>query len=481
MSRSRLGRTGAAAVLVVAMTAGAVTAALAGTRTGSPAGRLRTAGGWQAAAALPGALAVAQSSSAAGTMDHPLAVRVQGWARARAGCAAVTGTIPDSRSALANPHRCATPFLTAKRPPGYSPRRLRAYLKLHGDGAGQRVAIVDAFDDPYLQRDLTMFSQEFGLPLPCAPGQQPGGHNCFTLSVLHPYGISGVDAGWALESDLDIEMVHEIAPDASITLVEAYDDSTVSLFEAIRYAAALSPRPSVINGSWGQPEFSGETAGNTLCELAKTLCVFSTGDGGNPGEFPAYNPYVLSVGGTTLELGASGQVEMEAAWCCNLFDGGAGGGGVSKYEVRPAYQNGADPYLGRAIPDVSFDADPATGVPVYDTLGLDDQNGWFMVGGTSVGAPAWSGIIADADQLRAAAGRPPLAGAGFQAQKLIYAQARRHAAGFGDITIGVDNYTECLSPVRACQTKPGYDEVTGWGSPRPGIALTLAAPTPGTR
>jgi subtilase family serine protease len=122
---------------------------------------------------------------------------------------------------------------------------------------------------------------------------------------------------------------------------------------------------------------------------------------------------------------------------------------------------------------VSFDADPYTGVAVHDTVGLDGQNGWFEIGGTSVGAPAWSGIIAAADQLRAQAHKAPLQGAGFQAQDLIYGMS--HATVFGDITTGVDNAIECTSPVQVCQAQPGWDFVTGWGSPRPGIDTALAS------
>jgi hypothetical protein len=457
------------------MTVGVVTVAVAGTHTGSPASQPPRTAVSPGGTTLPGALAVAQSQPGAGQMSHPLVVKLRGWTNANSACVSAARAIADTQSAPANPGKCATPDLAATLPDGYTPATLRAYLRLGGTGAGQRVAIVDAFDNPYAAHDLATFSKEFGLPLPCGTTGKRGKQGCFTFASVHPFGIGGVDAGWALESDLDAQMVHAIAPKASITLVEAYDASTLSLFQAIGYAAALRPLPSVISNSWGEPEFAGETAGKLPCALAKTLCVFSAGDAGNPGQYPAYDPHVLSVGGTTLGLTASGKVRLEASWCCEISSG-AGGGGVSQYEPRPSYQDGINPYQGRGIPDVSFDADPYTGVPVYDTFGLDGQAGWFTVGGTSVGAPAWAGIVAAVDQLRATAGRPPLAGAGFQAQRLIYSRAGRHAAGFGDITTGVDNLIECASPVQACRASPGYDEVTGWGSPRPGIDETLAGP-----
>jgi subtilase family serine protease len=349
---------------------------------------------------------------------------------------------------------------------------LRAYLRLRGTGAGQSVAIVDAYDNPYATRDIKIYSKQFGLPLPCpAKGSVPG---CFRFSVVHPDGFAGVNASWAMESDLDVQMVHAIAPQASITLVEAYD-ATNSLYEALDWAAGQNPAPAVISDSWGSAEFAGETSADQHCALSATLCVFSAGDTGNPARYPASNPYVLAVGGTTLQLSPAGQVQSEAAWCCVSND--AGGGGVSQYESRPAYQDQVNPYQGRGTPDVSFDADPYTGVAVHDTVGLDGQNGWFEIGGTSVGAPAWSGIVAAADQLRATAHKAPLAGAGFAAQKLIYGMP--HHLGFGDITHGVNNVTQCNAaagtPVTACQAHPGYDLVTGWGSPRPGIDTALAS------
>jgi subtilase family serine protease len=409
-------------------------------------------------------------------MSDEALVRVRGWS-GRSLCATTPRALPDSPSAHTVAGSCGSvPGLATASPPGYGAQQLRAYLRLHGTGAGQTVAIVDAYDNPYATRDIRIYSKQFGLPLPCpATGSVPG---CFRFSVVHPYGFAGADPGWALESDLDVQMVHAIAPQASIVLVEAYDNSTTSLFQAIGYAAALKPSPEVISNSWGAAEFGAETTADGRCDLAGTLCVAAAGDGGNPGLYPAYDPYVLSVGGTTMALSPSGRVQSEAAWCCGagVGDNNATGGGVSQYEPRPAYQDAVNPYQGRGIPDVSFDADPYTGVAVHDTFGVNGQNGWFEVGGTSVGTPAWAGIVAAADQLRAQLGRPPLAGAGFEAQELIYRM--RHARVLADITQGINNLYQCNAtlgtPVTACQAHRGYDLVTGWGSPRPGIDAALA-------
>jgi Subtilase family len=472
---SRGGRIAAAATLLMAaVAAGGLTAAFASTGAAprsSTAPRLPVV--TPAGVTEPAALPVAEPHTGTEWMGHDLMARVTQWAAGKAGCTPTARAIPDTASAQPVPGGCGSrPKLTAAAPPGYGPAQLRAYLKLTGTGAGQTVAVVDAYDNPYAAQDLAAYSKKFGLPLPCGPGVKKNG--CFSFSVVHPFGFAGVDAGWALESDLDVQMVHAIAPQASIVLVEAYDNNYTSLVRAIGYAADRKPVPAVISGSWGGVEFSGETAADGYCALARSLCVFSTGDNGNPGEYPAYNPYALAVGGTTLELTAAGQVSLEAAWCCGASqsDPYGSGGGVSVYEPRPAYQDLANPYQGRGTPDVSFDADPLTGVPVYDTFGLNDQTGWFELGGTSVGTPAWAGILAAADQLRAAAGKAPLHGAGYQAQSLIYRMS--HATAFGDITQGVNNVNECASPPQACRAHPGYDVVTGWGSPRPGIDTALA-------
>src|SRR5262249_17288141 len=131
-------------------------------------------------------------------------------------------------------------------------------------------------------------------------------------------------------------------------------------------------------------------------------------DGGASGaEFPATSPYVLSVGGTTIALSGAGSYSSETAWNGSFswyggVSGGAGGGGA--YEAMPGYQSftpGRGYAGGRTTPDVSSDANPNTGVAVYNSVSGAGQTGWFEVGGTSAAAPLWSGLIADIDQGRA--------------------------------------------------------------------------------
>ena len=111
------------------------------------------------------------------------------------------------------------------------------------------------------------------------------------------------------------------------------------------------------------------------------------------------------MGGTTLTLDATGNYMGEVGWS-------GSGGGVSTIEAQPGFQNGVvtQSKLKRTIPDVAFDADPASGVPVYDTTDFGATTPWETIGGTSLACPCWAGIIADVDGLRVAAGGTPLDG-----------------------------------------------------------------------
>jgi hypothetical protein len=216
------------------------------------------------------------------------------------------------------------------------------------------------------------------------------------------------------------------------------------------------------SGSWGiDGEFSEETYYDHHCEVSSTVCVVSSGDNGHPGSYPADSPWVVAVGGTTLSLAADGSVISEADW-------DQSGGGQSWVEPEPSFQDGVQHSGKRQMPDVAFDADPATGVAVYDSVPYDGQTGWWLVGGTSVGATSWSAILADADQLRAAKGEAPLTAAGFGAQRALYALP---SSVIAPVTSGPENG---FCPV-GCTPGPGYDEITGLGSPRSGIDATLAA------
>jgi hypothetical protein len=386
------------------------------------------------AAARPASIAVAtRTPSGVAVMQPDLSVRVRGYTRA--GHAVLAQTAPA----------------------GYDPAAIRSYLGLTGDGAGQSVAIVDAYRDPDITSDVNTFSKRYGLPGVC--GTTGAGSDCFSFRASAPRGTP-VNSSWSLETSLDVEWIHAVAPKAAIRLQEAHDPGFASMFAAVSAAAAL--KPDTISMSWGDPlgEFSGESYYNARCQLAESVCVAATGDDGHPGQYPAYNPSVLAIGGTTLNLGANGTVASETSW-------NGSGGGLSYFQAKPAAQRGVTPGPTRGIPDVSFDADPGTGVAVYDSDSYEGQAGWFQVGGTSVGAPVWSAILAAADQLRAAAGKSRLTSADDQARKAVYGAAPALAA----ITSGQPNG---LCPSE-CVPGPGYDFITGMGSPRTGIDAAIAA------
>jgi hypothetical protein len=352
--------------------------------------------------------------------------------------------------------RRGTPILAQTAPAGYGPAIIRSYLGLSGTGAGQTVAVVDAYSDPRIVSDVNTFSAQFGLPKVC--GTKGAGGQCFDFKVSAPNGTAGQNPDWALEISLDVEWIHAVAPQAAVRLVEAHDSTFAALFGTVTGAAAL--RPDAISMSWGiYGEFSGETYYDPHCELTDSVCVVATGDYGYPGGYPAYSPRVLAVGGTTLQLAPSGAVSSEISW-------NGSGGGQSYFEPKSAAQQGVSPGTRRGIPDVSFDADPSTGVAVYDSIPYLGQAGWFQVGGTSVGAPVWSAILASADQLRAAAEKSRLTSAGDQAARAVYAAT----SALGDITTGPPNGA-CP---KECMPGPGWDFVTGLGSPRTAIDAAIA-------
>jgi len=342
-------------------------------------------------------------------------------------------------------------------PPGYSPAQIQQYLGLTGDGKGQTIAIVDAYDDPDITADAETFSQQYGLPGVCGAGGASG--DCFHLNVNEQSATAGSNGNWALEESMDVEWAHSVAPDATIDVEEAASGDFASLFTAV--TAATAEHPAAVSMSWGIPEeFSEETYYDHFCTTTTTVCVVSSGDLGYPGSYPAYNPSVLSVGGTTLTLGTDGSVTSELDWSQS-------GGGQSWVEREPSYQDGVEQTGFRDLPDVSYDADPNTGVAVYDSVPYAGQSGWWVVGGTSLGAPSWSAILADADQLRAGAGKAPLTASGDAVQRDVYSMP---ASALAAVTSGPDNG---ICPV-GCAPITGYDTITGLGSPRAGIDAALA-------
>ena len=330
-----------------------------------------------------------------------------------------------------------------------------------GDGSGQTIAIIDAFRDPTLAADLATFDSLYGLAAPTNLIQIRQDGSLITSSNQPP--VDNVDpAGnsWAVETSLDVEWAHVIAPKANI-LVVLSDDNGNGLYTAVTTGATYTGTPGVarasaVSMSWGGNELGGTI--DSLFNVAGTTFVASSGDSGgyNSGgaSYPASSPNVLSVGGTTLFL-SGGNYASESAWS-------GSGGGLSKVEAEPAYQKAVVPSsfttTVRAIPDVSMDASPNSGVPVIDSYDLGSSSP-IQVGGTSLAAPMWAALIGITNQERVAAGKPTLnqtLSGPTGTLPLLYSVS---SSDFNDITTGTNGNTSNDA------AKVGYDLVTGRGTP----------------
>jgi hypothetical protein len=349
----------------------------------------------------------------------------------------------------------ATPF-GSPGPTGTTPTQIRhayGFDQVSYNGAGQTIAIVDAYDDPNIANDLHQFDVRFGLADPTfTKVNQSGGTS-----------LPAANGGWASEIALDVEWAHAIAPGANILLVEANDNSFNNLLSAVRYAAGQQGVVAV-SMSWGGGEFNGETSYDsnftTPAGHAGVTFVASSGDSGAPIEYPAASPNVLSVGGTTLNLDGSGNILSESAWS-------GSGGGISSFEAQPSYQNGVvtQSSTSRTNPDVAYDADPNTGFPVYDSYNNGTSAPWSQFGGTSDAAPQWAALIAIADQARAANGLTSLDGRS-QTLPQLYSMT---ASNYHDITSG----SSIGSPNEPATS--GYDLATGRGTPYANLIIASLA------
>jgi hypothetical protein len=345
---------------------------------------------------------------------------------------------------------------------GYSPAQIRhAYgfdaitftksgLAFAGNGAGQTIAIVDAFSDPQIANDLGVFDSTFGLRAP--PSFKVVGQNGGAVPAHS-------DDLWAAEVSLDVEWSHALAPAANILLVETNSESFNDLFAGVRFAAQ-QPGVSVVSMSFGGSEFVGED----LTDLSFTsprghqgvTFVAASGDQGIPGVYPAFSKNVVAVGGTRLTLTSAGGYGSETGWGSGAGQLGSGGG-TSVIEREPLYQLGVQNSGMRQTPDVAFDAAPNTGVAVYDTHGYQGRTGWFVFGGTSFSAPAWAALLAIGNEGRLLAQKGTLINR--QAMDVLY---NLPASAFHDIVSGNNG----------AAAGPGYDLVTGRGTP---IATKVAA------
>ncbi len=335
----------------------------------------------------------------------------------------------------------ATPDATG--PTGLPPSTIEdvyGYTSASTAGSGQTVAIVDAYNDPDAASDLDEFSSEYSLPLECTGGATPP--SCFRFEQVNQNGGSELPASnsdWDLEISLDIEWAHALAPAANILLVEANSNNTSDLLAAEQHAAENA---NYVSNSWGSQEYNGETSGDSSFGQPGVSYFAAAGDYGGEVEWPSSSPDVISVGGTTLTFTSGGELAQETAWT-------DGGGGCSGYETANSYQSTGNVNCKgmRATPDIALDANPSSGVSVYDSISYGDQSGWFTVGGTSAATPM-------------AAAEAAVAGAEVNAQ---YVYASPANIPLRDITSGSNGYL----------ASAGYDLATGLGS----WSYTPGAPT----
>lgn len=378
----------------------------------------------------------------------------------------------------------------------YTPQQMRAAYGLTAlydsgkRGQGQTVVIIDSFGSPTLQQDLAVFDRQFNLPT-------------VKLQVLSPLGTVPFDPsssemrGWQGETTLDVEMAHAMAPEASIVVLTSPVDETEGVaglpeFRQLEKYAVDHHLGSIISQSWAASEVSlADAAGQaeiakwqTFYEQATTqqgITVFSSsGDNGatdyvsfvngNPGpvsptrttSFPDDSPWVTAVGGTTLTK--SGGAYSEVVW---NSDGGASGGGISRFFVTPTFQRSlptsAQQILNgkRGVPDVAAAADPNTGLAIY----IDGH--WTLAGGTSAAAPLWAGVMAVANQV---AGRP----LGYINPSLYkIASSSAYTSAFRDVTSGDNSYNGNGVSVQGYQATVGWDAATGLGSPNAANLIPL--------
>lgn len=272
-----------------------------------------------------------------------------------------------------------------------------------GDGTGQTIAIVDAYDDANAAADLATFDAKVGLPAP------PSFTKLFQDGTTN-YPPVDPTGGWEVEESLDIEWAHAMAPGANIILVEATNNSNANLNTAVATAAAL-PGVSVVSMSYGGGEGSDELANDAVFKTPAghqgVTFLASSGDD-TSGGYPAFSPNVVAVGGTSLYVNPDNSYNHETWWNDALDS--AGGQGLSIYEQEPSYQLGFQSTGFRSVPDISLIADPATGVWIYDSTPQGGTSGWLVIGGTSLACPATAGLVAIANQGRVQLGGTTLDG-----------------------------------------------------------------------
>ncbi len=364
-------------------------------------------------------------------------------------------------------------------PCGYQPSDLQTAYNLSPlysaglDGTGQTIAIVDAYGSTTAASDLATFSAAMGLPAP--------NFTIIGTPTESPYS-GDANAGWADETTLDIEWVHAVAPGANIVLVVATTNSFDDLFSAI-VTASEQPGVTSISNSWSGYE-SGtdiplrETGdGILMIANAKGQSVnFATGDEGNETydlgyvdvNYPASSPYATAVGGVSVALDAKGRISFQSSWGNNITELAdkialgsppidppnnegflyGGGGGTSNVYAKPGFQRDI-PGQRRQTPDISWVADPYTGVEIVITLDAQGDQFIEVIGGTSLATPMFSALWGIANQR---AGHPL-----GQAAPHLYNLPDDAIMDIGAVAGGSDNVQGVLTDASGVQYQTALD------------------------
>jgi subtilase family serine protease len=383
------------------------------------------------------------------------------WGKYHRGvCAALVGQM-HCLAQEATKSEGGSPLASSTPPAGsYGPAQLQGAYSLSAaagsKGAGETVAIVDAYSEPYIKSDINKYRTQYGIPAISTSGS---GSPSFT--VVNQTGgtkLPRTDSGWGDEEALDVEMVSAICPKCSIVLVEANSPSIANLDTAERTAQSSAGVVAVSN-SWNGSEFSAETADDSY--YGKHPTTVAAGDSGTGAAWPTTSPNVTAVGGTTLNLSSGNTRTSETVWS-------GGGSGCSAYEAEQPFQSFllSSSFGGcthRAEADVAADANPSTGVAVYDSCGdayssrgepapCAGSYGWQQFGGTSVATPIIASVFALAGDNNSSSGHA--------ADAFLY--AHDSSANFFDVTAGTNG---SCSPSWICTAGPGYDGPTGLGAP----------------
>jgi len=319
---------------------------------------------------------------------------------------------------------------------GYGPADLQSAYKLPSAtaGGGQTVAIIDAYDDPNAEADLGVYRTNFGLA-PCTTA-----NGCFRkVNQAGTTSYPTANSGWGQEISLDLDMVSAICPNCHILLVEASSASNADLAASVDTAAGLGA--NAISNSYGGAESSSDVSTYDAHYNHPGIAITaSSGDSGYGPQYPAASPYVTAVGGTTLTRDSSSRGFTETVWS-------GAGSGCSAYETKPSWQKDAL-CAKRTIADVSADADPNTGVAVYDSYASKGQKGWLVFGGTSVASPIIASVYA-------------LAG---NAASINYGSSSYSSpvGSLFDVTSGSNG---SCGATYLCTGAVGYDGPTGNGTP----------------